>query len=260
MSERRRDHPGDRRDGGASPQEPGGGGASPHELGSPETLAALGHELRRPLTVIRAASTLLLDPEAELGAEARARMTELIEGGVESLADLIDDLSVCAGLVAGTARSDPERLELAPLVGRAVAAARRTDPDAEVAVSVPRRLLVYADGDGTVRALRQLVANALRYGAGAPVEVVGSAEANAVRVAVLDRGPGVSAAAAERAFQRFVRLDERGGPGVGLFVARGLARLMGGDVLLEPRAGGGAAATLVLARRAAPGGPAGSGT
>ncbi|MBO0688872.1 MAG: PIG-L family deacetylase [Candidatus Dormibacteraeota bacterium] len=233
---------------------------SPQDLGSPEVLSALGHELRRPLTVIRAASTLLLDPETDLDAEARARMTGLIDGGVESLADLIDDLSACAELVGGTARSDQQRLELVPLVGRAVAAARRSDPDAEVVVSVPRRLLVFADRDGTVRALRHLVGNALRYGAGAPVEVVASPDANAVRVAVLDRGPGVSAAETERAFRRFVRLDERGGPGLGLFVARGLARLMGGDVLLEPRAGGGAAATLVLPRRGAPGVPAGSGT
>lgn len=236
------------------------GEAEPRGLGSPQVLSALAHELRRPLTVIRAASTLLLDTETELDAGARARMTGLIDGGVESLADLIDDLSVSAELAAGTARSDPERLELAPLAGRAVAGARRSDPDAEVEVSVPRRLLVFADGDATVRALRHLVANALRYGAGKPVEVVAAAEAEAVRVAVLDRGPGVPAAAVERAFGRFVRLDERGGPGLGLFVARGLARLMGGDVLLEPRPGGGAAATLVLPRRAARGAPGASGT
>ncbi|MBO0705991.1 MAG: hypothetical protein J2P39_11770, partial [Candidatus Dormibacteraeota bacterium] len=84
---------------------------SPRDLGSPEVLSALGHELRRPLTVIRAASTLLLDPETDLDAEARARMTGLIDGGVESLADLIDDLSACAELVGGTARSDQQRLE-----------------------------------------------------------------------------------------------------------------------------------------------------
>ena len=229
-------------------------------LGSPEVLSALGHELRRPLTVIRAASTLLVDSETDLDTEGRARMTALVDGGVESLADLIDDLSVCGELVAGTARSDPERLELAPLVGRAVAAARRSDPDAAVNVSVPRRLLVFADGDGTVRALRHLVANALRFGAGAPVEVAASAEPDTVRVAVLDRGPGLPAGATERAFQRFVRLDDRGGPGLGLFVARGLARLMGGDVLLESRDGGGAAAILVVPRRAAAGAVAGSGT
>jgi LmbE family N-acetylglucosaminyl deacetylase len=232
---------------------------SGEDLGSPEVLSALGHELRRPLTVIRAASTLLLDSDTDLDAEGRARMTRLLDGGVESLADLIDDLSLCGELVAGTARPDPERLELAPLVGRAVAAARRSDPDAEVQVSVPRRLLVFADEDGTVRALRHLVANALRYGAGAPVEVAASAEPDAVRVSVLDRGPGVPSGATERAFQRFVRLNDRGGPGLGLFVARGLARLIGGDVLLESRDGGGGAAILVVPRRAA-GAAAGSGT
>jgi signal transduction histidine kinase len=64
---------------------------------------------------------------------------------------------------------------------------------------------------------------------------------------VLDRGPGIPAAQRERVFEKFARLDPNlGGAGLGLFLARGLARAMGGDVSLAEREDGGTTACFTL--------------
>jgi signal transduction histidine kinase len=80
--------------------------------------------------------------------------------------------------------------------------------------------------------------------------VVASQDADAVRVEVLDRGPGLPAADRERAFEKFTRLDpHRGGAGLGLFLARRLARGMGGEVSVADREDGGTAACFTLRHR-----------
>jgi len=102
-----------------------------------------------------------------------------------------------------------------------------------------------------VRALRALVQNADRHTpAGDAVTVTADAEGDVVRLLVLDRGPGIPAAQRERAFERFTRLDPNAsGAGLGLFLARGLARGMGGEVSLGDREDGGTAACFTLRRR-----------
>lgn len=99
------------------------------------------------------------------------------------------------------------------------------------------------------RAISNLVDNALRY-AGEPIEVEASAEDGHVTIEVLDRGPGIPAAEAERLKRPFTRMDEarsgRGGAGLGLAIVERVARAHGGRLTLAARPGGGLAARLVL--------------
>ena len=101
------------------------------------------------------------------------------------------------------------------------------------------------------RAVSNLIDNALRYAGGA-VEVVTRRDANRVLIEVLDRGPGVPAAEAERLKRPFTRLDEArsgpGGAGLGLAIVDRVARAHGGRLVLAAREGGGLAARLELAR------------
>jgi len=77
-----------------------------------------------------------------------------------------------------------------------------------------------------------------------------NAEPGAVSLLVLDRGPGIPAPQRELAFEKFARLDQQaGGAGLGLFLARGLVRGMGGDVTVGEREDGGAAVCFTLRRR-----------
>ena len=101
------------------------------------------------------------------------------------------------------------------------------------------------------RAVANLVDNALHYAGGA-VEVATRSEAGRALIEVLDRGPGVPAAEAERLKRPFTRLNEArtgaGGAGLGLAIVDRVARAHGGQLVLAPREGGGLAARLELAR------------
>jgi signal transduction histidine kinase len=101
------------------------------------------------------------------------------------------------------------------------------------------------------RCLSNLLDNAIRYGRQPSIEVEERARELAIRV--LDEGPGMPEAELERAFEPFVRGEssrsrETGGTGLGLGIARNIARAHGGDVTLANRPGGGLEATLTLPR------------
>jgi signal transduction histidine kinase len=99
------------------------------------------------------------------------------------------------------------------------------------------------------RALRNLLENALRYGKRARVSVASDRQNALIRVD--DDGPGIPPAELERVFEPFARLETSrsattGGYGLGLSIARWIARGHGGDIVLANRQGGGLRATLTL--------------
>ena len=103
------------------------------------------------------------------------------------------------------------------------------------------------------RALTNLIANAVHYGGQAEVTV--EPLADRVAIHVCDPGPGIAPERMEEVFQPFVRLEgsrnrATGGVGLGLAVARQIARAHGGDVTLSNHPGGGLEATLSLPRHA----------
>jgi two-component system sensor histidine kinase KdpD len=211
----------------------------------------LGHELRRPLTVIRGASTLLIEDADALPPGSRQQMLSMMDRSATEMSDLIDDVLIAVHLDLGDVQFSLEPVDVAALVEEAVEPVRREEPPRGVEVGPIDGLAVEADREHAVRALRALVLNAHRFSpSGDPVTVAASAEGDVVRLVVLDRGPGVPAAHRERAFERFARLDPNAsGAGLGLFLARGLARGMGGDVSLADREDGGTSACFTLKRR-----------
>jgi len=221
-----------------------------------ETLRVLGHELRRPLTVIRGAATLLVDEANRLPPRSRTEMLTLINASAAAMADLIDDLLVAVRLDSGDLPLTIESVEISALVADAVDAARQVAPDRTFRVSGPdgpveEGLLVAVDREQALRALRALLVNAVHFSpAETAAEVVVAAGPHVVNLLVLDRGPGIPVEQRERAFEKFIRLDQQaGGAGLGLFLARGLAQAMGGDVTVGDREDGGAAVCFTLRRR-----------
>jgi heavy metal sensor kinase len=207
-------------------------------------IADASHELRTPLTVMRSEIDVALDDPALDGA-ARAVLASARDE-VDRMTRLVADLLVLASMDEGGLELVEEPVDMRAL---AAAVAHRFEARGPVAVTGDAGAIVLGDSIRLDQALSNLVDNALKFGAGAEVDVEVATRDGEVRVAVTDRGPGIPAADRERVFDRFVRLDAargRGGSGLGLAICREVAAAHGGRVWAETAAGGGSRFVLAL--------------
>jgi signal transduction histidine kinase len=222
-------------------------------------VATASHELRTPLTSLQLVLHLLREELAAGDADPasvseQVQHAEAITGRVSALAAQLLDLS---RLDAGV----PPRRELIELreTCRAVIAefsVRAAESDRTIELHADDALWAVADPAGVAQVVRVLLDNALRFApAGTAVAIELSSGAAACVVAVHDRGPGVPAAEREQIFERFRRGSETGGEGgfgLGLAIARELARRMDGDVVIVDESSG---ARFELRLVGAPGSP-----
>lgn len=210
-----------------------------------ELLAAVSHELRSPLARMRFELEALRDPDDE--GTPRAKAVDEMERELEGVDALVGDL-------LATSRMDFGALRAVPLDARAVAqrAAERAGVDPSV-VRVEVDDAGFA-GDATLvaTALSNLLGNAVKHG-GRVVALRVTGDAERVRFAVDDDGPGFAGAEVERAFEPFWRGDaarrgERAGVGLGLALVKRIAEVHGGSAWAENRAGGGARVGVELPR------------
>lgn len=209
-------------------------------------LSAVGHDLRTPLTSIKAAAGSLRDERLRLSAADRAELAATVEESADRLTALVDNLLDSSRLAAGAVAPLLAPVGYDEVVVRALGG---LEGAARVEVEVDEALPdVTADAGLLERVVANLVDNALRHGRGAPVAVRASAHADRVELRVVDRGPGTAREDLFVAFQG--RGDRRSaGVGLGLSVARGFTEAMGGALTAEDTPGGGL--TLVVALPAA---------
>ena len=217
-------------------------------------LAVMSHEFRTPLSAILGyADILTARVHGELN-EKQAKHLDRVKASVRHLSHLVDEILSFASMEAGRERVTPRVTELRSLVADA---AEIMEPIAEAAglafrVEVPREdLMLRTDGPKVRQIVINLVSNALKYTPGGEVVVELEARAGGVALAVSDTGPGIAPEHAERVFEPFWQVDQSDGrvitgTGLGLAVARQLARLMGGDIALESEVGRGSRFTLTL--------------
>jgi signal transduction histidine kinase len=206
-------------------------------------LADASHELRTPVAALQAtAERLLRDQPAR---PARDAIEAQLARDSGRLGHLIDDLLNLARL---DARERPHRepVDLADLASAAVAARRTTDPAAHVELVSAGPAPATGDRDALLRAVRNLLDNALAVADTVVVEVAQTA--NGPTMSVADNGPGVPADQRERIFEPFVRLprNPRSGTGLGLAIVRRTIESHGGTITCDPTPTGGARFTLRL--------------
>jgi signal transduction histidine kinase len=200
-------------------------------------LASIAHDLRTPITSLRIKSEFIED------AELRERMT----ASLDELQATTETALEAARTGMGEERS--REVDVAALVESMCA--DLADMGGDVTFAEGAAVRAVCRPNEIRRSARNLVENAVRYGQRARVAV--SAEQGQITITVDDDGPGLKAGDMERVFDPFVRLDpsrnrETGGLGLGLTLARAIARGHGGDIVLANREGGGLRATLTLAR------------
>jgi two-component system osmolarity sensor histidine kinase EnvZ len=200
-----------------------------------EVLAGISHDLRTPLTRLR------LEAELSVGDEA-ARA---------AIAADIDQMDAIIAQFLDYARADAEEAPqpVSPAQLLADIAARYARLGLPVSVGSASSQPVALRPLAIARALGNLVDNARKY-AGGEITLQAEIDGNMLKLAVLDRGPGIPAEEMERMKRPFTRLDDARsdvtGTGLGLAIVERVARLHGGRFDLSARAGGGLAATLAI--------------
>jgi len=195
--------------------------------------AGLAHQLRTPLATIKGSCQLLLEQEGDTGAPALQRILEQAVRMDHLLGDLLD-------------YARPTLAEARP-VRVAELAAELAATNARLQVEADESLEAVVDPEHLRQIVSNLVDNACEAAPdGTPVELAARADDGAVEITVADRGPGPGADP-ERMFEPYVT-GRASGTGLGLPIARSLARANGGELTLAPRPGGGAIARLRLTR------------
>lgn len=219
--------------------------ASEHRLRT--FLSDAAHDLRTPLTGAQAAAEHVLredPPRAE-----RERVLTTLVRETRRAGRLVEDMLLMTRIDQGL-ELRRERLHLGAVAAEVLAARELGLPGVTLTLDggAPDgggSTAVVADRDRLSRLVGNLVDNAAQAGATrVTTQVLGDPAAGQVVLAVEDDGPGVPPAERERVFERMVRLDEArsgaGGSGLGLPIARGIARAHGGDLVCREAAGGGA--------------------
>ncbi|HEX5828975.1 MAG TPA: ATP-binding protein [Candidatus Limnocylindrales bacterium] len=212
----------------------------------------LSHELRSPITTIHLGTKVLREQGRRIARPVRDEVVEAVEEEAERLYRLVEDLLAVARHEGGAAPLPVGPLQLQRWLPGVIAAEVHAYPALAVRASIPPELPpVLADDGALQQVMRNLLANAVRYAPdGMPVEVVASPSGHEVGLEVLDRGPGIDAAEAERLFDPFYRtaaaVARGSGAGLGLAAARRLLRAMNGTIRAQPRDGGGTRFVLTL--------------
>jgi signal transduction histidine kinase len=218
-----------------------------------ELLEILAHELRSPLNAIRWLAEVVASSAEDVSPEEIRRAMDSLLRSVGYMGSLLDSM-----MAEADAASAEVRLRLRPVKVDDVA--RETVKDMAgtlqgrlVAVSVEGRTVAHADPDRLRQALSALLVNAARYGVdGTPISIRVIGRPRVVELAVTDHCGGIPPRATEGIFERHSRLDHSGeGRGLGLFVARRLARAHGGDLRVSSSPSWGCRFVITLPRTAA---------
>ena len=187
-----------------------------------EMLAGVSHDLRTPLTRMRLALEFLpqAGPEVDELKQDVIAMERMVQGYLD--------------FARGEGPEQPRDTDLGLLIEEVAAAARRDGAD--ISLALPEELVVPLRPDAMRRCIANLLNNARRYGSHIWVTAVPGADG--IDLLVDDDGPGIPVTERENVFRPFFRLDASrnpatGGVGLGLTIARDVARGHGGDLTLE---------------------------
>jgi len=225
-----------------------------------EFIATVAHELRNPIAPLTFQVRLALNKLEQTGTAGRPVSVEWMQSqlrGMEQrlhrLLETLDRLLDVSRLSSGRIDLQFEQLDLADVV-------REVISSLEGELAVARCQVTLSAQGGTIgswdrlrveQICRNLLSNAIRFGAGRPIDIALAGDRDFATVQVRDHGVGIPAAQQSRIFERFERgVEQRsGGFGIGLWIVRNVCVAMGGSVSVESELGNGACFTVMLPRR-----------
>jgi two-component system, OmpR family, phosphate regulon sensor histidine kinase PhoR len=202
-------------------------------------VALVSHELRTPLTSIAGFSDTLLEAWQDLPPEEVDEFISIIHRQAMYLGDLVEDVLVIPRLEADRLSLDLDLFDLGDLIEDVAQMVFPNGGRKSSLVSLPDGVRVFADRRRVHQVIRNVMENARKYG-GDQILVEGFVLGDQYLIIVSDNGPGVPDEETQRVFDNFEQLSkgdarDSTGMGLGLPIARRLARAMGGDVWYERR-------------------------
>jgi signal transduction histidine kinase len=215
-------------------------------------VAQATHELRAPLTNIRLYAEEAIDVGAD-DPQAVARALNVVNQEARRLERVVGDMLSVSEIEAATMTLQIDDVPLARLFEdlRLDYAAQAAEKSTDLEFALPAKLeSIRADREKIALLLHNVLGNAIKYTPeGGEVRVAVEAGETELTVRVTDNGPGIAPEDHEKIFQKFYRTDdarlsESKGSGLGLALAREIARLHGGDITLESEPGRGSTFTI----------------
>jgi signal transduction histidine kinase len=213
-----------------------------------EFTTTIAHEVRTPLTSIRAALGLVTANDGPRIGPAERDMLSIANRNCARLAAVLADFLELENLDRGQAPLRPQRHALTALMASAIAAESPRAAEAGVELKMacsPVDATVYVDGENLRRCLVRVLSNAIKFSArGQRVEIDAQTTAVSALIAVRDHGPGIPASYMSRLFRPFSQADAsdsrlQAGAGLGLAITRQWVERMGGSIAVDcPPEGG----------------------
>ena len=218
-------------------------------------IGVMSHELRTPLTAIIGYADIINTGVVGAVSEDQKQQLHRISDSAMHLAHLLDDALEAARLDAASPLIRHDQTDIAMLIREvtdaiAPLAAKR---GLELKVDVINQMSFDTDVTKVRQILFNLLANAVRFTDRGSITVRARLEDDILVVSVADTGIGIASEHQEKIFERFWQVDQtktrtRGGTGLGLLVCRGLARQLGGEIVVASELGRGSTFTLKLPR------------
>ncbi|MEQ8230032.1 MAG: ATP-binding protein [Rhodospirillales bacterium] len=219
-------------------------------------LATMSHELRTPLNAIIGFSEVLSGQY--LGPPDTAKSREYakdIHSSAGYLLSLVEDLLDVSAIEAGEANFDPEEIDLLPLAGECVEAARNRayEKDISVSLAIPASLpMVMADERAIKQVFLNLLVNAIKFTpTSGRVSISAIQNGNFIEVSIADTGPGIAPELVARLLEPFSKVQQNPfttekGWGLGLSITKSLVEMNGGEISIDSELGNGTKVTFSL--------------
>jgi PAS domain S-box-containing protein len=222
-----------------------------------EFLSIASHELRTPLTALKLQNQLLerhlkrLAAGEGLPAENAKEVAELTKRQVNQLTHLVDDMLDVSRIATGRLQLEFSETDISGLVNDVKMSFLQQFQNVGIIVTtnIEPSLKAHCDPHRIEQVISNLISNAIKYGRGAPIEIVAQERDSKIEIQISDRGPGIEPKDQQRIFERFERAvpaSEISGLGLGLFISRQITNAHGGQLRVRSQLGEGATFTVEL--------------